>query len=136
MSTMHVQVVTPERVVVSRDADMVIARALDGDIGILPRHIPIVTVLVPGVVRIKGSGGETRIAVSGGFLEVSSDSKVTILAETAEMDHEIDVDRARRARSRAIKRLEEQDKLHVDVKRSEVALRRALARLEASGKDE
>ena len=136
MSAMHVQVVTPERVVVSRDAEMVIARALDGDIGILPRHIPLITVLAPGVVRIKGSGAETSIAVGGGFMEVSADSSVTILAETAELGTEIDIDRARQARDRALKRLAEQDKLHIDVQRSEVALKKALARLEASGRDQ
>jgi F-type H+-transporting ATPase subunit epsilon len=129
---MQVEVITPERVVVSRDGHMVSARALDGEIGILPRHIPIVTVLAPGVVTIKGEGGNTRIAVGGGFLEVSPDSKVTILAETAELAYEIDVDRARRARERARKRLAERDKTEIDVRRSEIALRKALARLEAA----
>ena len=133
---MQVEVITPERMVVSRTGEMVIARALDGDVGILPRHIPIVTVLAPGIVRIKGSGGETRIAVGGGFLEVSPDSKVSILAETAELANEIDVDRARRAKERALKRLAERDKLEIDVRRSEIALQKALARLEAAGKGE
>ena len=137
MSQMQVEVITPERVVVSRNGHMVIARAADGDIGILPRHIPLVTVLAPGVFTIKGDAGNTKIAVSAGFLEVSPDSKVTILAETAELANEVDVDRARRAKERAQKRLAERDKqVNLDVRRSEIALRKALARLEAADVDE
>jgi len=80
---------------------MVSARALDGDIGILPGHIPLVTVIVPGVLRIKDEQGELKVALSAGFLEVGADHKVTILAETAEIGNEIDVERARRAQHRS-----------------------------------
>lgn len=132
MSSMYVEVVTPERKVVSRDCKMVSARALDGDIGILPRHIPLVTVLAPGVVKIKGENDETKLAVSGGFLEVSLDSRVTILAETAEMANEIDVERARKAKQRAEERLAKRDNPEIDALRSEIALRKATARLEAA----
>ena len=110
---MQVEVVTPERKVVSRDCIMVSARAVDGDIGILPRHIPLVTVLAPGVVKIKGETDVTTLAVSGGFLEVSPDSRVTILAETAELSNEIDVERARKARQRAEERLKLRDRKSV-----------------------
>ena len=129
---MHVEVVTPERKVVSRDCIMVSARAVDGDIGILPRHIPLVTVLAPGVVKIKGEGHVSTLAVSGGFLEVSPDSRVTILAETAELSNEIDVERARKARERAEERLKLRGNPEVDALRSEIALRKALIRLEAA----
>ena len=132
MSSMHVEVVTPERKVVSRDCIMVSARAVDGDIGILPRHIPLVTVLAPGVVKIKGEGHVSTLAVSGGFLEVSPDSRVTILAETAELSNEIDVERARKARERAEERLKLRGNPEVDALRSEIALRKALIRLEAA----
>lgn len=129
---MQVEVVTPERKVVSRECKMVSARALDGDIGILPRHIPLVTVLAPGVVKIKGEDDVTTLAVSGGFLEVSPDSRVTILAETAELSNEIDVERARKARQRAEERLGKRGNPDVDALRSEIALRKALVRLEAA----
>lgn len=134
---MQVEVVTPERKVVSRECNMVSARALDGDIGILPRHIPLVTVLAPGVVRIKGEHDVTTLAVSGGFLEVSPDSKVTIMAETAELSNEIDVERARQAKQRAEERLNKRGHPDIDAVRSEIALRKALVRLEAAeGKKE
>lgn len=137
MSTMQVEVVTPERKVVSRECKMVSARALDGDIGILPRHIPLVTVLAPGIVKIKGENDVTTLAVGGGFLEVSPDSKVTIMAETAELSNEIDVERARKAKKRAEERLLLRGNPEVDAMRSEIALRKALARLEAAeGKKE
>lgn len=132
MSTMHVEVVTPERKVVSRECKMVSARALDGDIGILPKHIPLVTVLAPGVVRIKGENDVTTLAVGGGFIEVSPDSKVTILAETAELAGEIDIERARRAKQRAEERLAKRGHPDIDAVRSEIALRKALVRLEAA----
>lgn len=133
MITMHVDVVTPERKVVSRECRQVSARALDGDIGILPRHIPLVTVLVPGIVRIKGESDEIKLAVGGGFLEVGADSKVTILAETAEFAHEIDTERARKAKARAEARLSEKGNPDIDLIRSELALRKAMVRLEAAG---
>ena len=132
MSSMQVEVVTPERKVVSRECTMVSARAVDGDIGILPRHIPLVTVLAPGVVKIKGEGHVSTLAVSGGFLEVSPDSRVTILAETAELSNEIDVERARKARQRAEERLKLRGNPDVDALRSEIALRKAMIRLEAA----
>jgi len=132
MSTMQVEVVTPERKVVSRECKMVSARALDGDIGILPKHIPLVTVLAPGVVRIKGENDVTTLAVGGGFIEVSPDSKVTILAETAELAGEIDIERARRAKQRAEERLAKRGHPEIDAVRSEIALRKALVRLEAA----
>ncbi|MDP3487205.1 MAG: F0F1 ATP synthase subunit epsilon [Bacillota bacterium] len=133
MSSMQVEVVTPERKVVSRECLMVSARAVDGDIGILPRHIPLVTVLAPGVVRIKGENHVSTLAVSGGFLEVSPDSRVTILAETAELSNEIDVERARKAKQRAEDRLGKLGNPEVDAIRSEIALRKAMIRLEAAG---
>lgn len=132
MSSMQVEVVTPERKVVSRNCIMVSARAVDGNIGILPRHIPLVTVLAPGVVKIKGETDVTTLAVSGGFLEVSPDSRVTILAETAELANEIDVERARKARQRAEERLKLRGNPDVDALRSEIALRKAMIRLEAA----
>ncbi|MBS4054173.1 MAG: F0F1 ATP synthase subunit epsilon [Thermaerobacter sp.] len=136
MGTMWVEVVTPERKVVGRECTMVSVRALDGEIGILPGHIPLVTVIVPGVLRIKDEQGEQRIALSAGFLEVGADHKVIILAETAELSSEIDVERARRAKTRAEERLAQKGNPEIDFVRNEMALRKAIARIRAVDRDE
>ncbi len=128
MSKMIVEVVTPERVVYSGEANMVIARGLEGDLGILPNHIPLVTPLKIAPVRIKTEGDkETQIAVSGGFMEVRGD-KVTILAETAELPGDIDVERAKSAKARAEQRLIDKHP-DLDIRRAELALQRATTRL-------
>jgi F-type H+-transporting ATPase subunit epsilon len=133
VSKMTVEVVTPERVVYSGEAKMVIARGVEGDLGILPNHMPLVTPLKIAPVRIKTEGDkETKIAVSGGFMEVRGD-KVTILAETAELPEDIDVERALAAKSRAEKRLIDKHP-DLDIRRAERALQRAIARLQAVDK--
>ncbi|EST55311.1 F0F1 ATP synthase subunit epsilon [Brevibacillus panacihumi W25] len=131
MSKMTVEVVTPERVVYSGQAQMVIARGVQGDLGILPNHMPMVTPLKTAPVQIKVEGDQTlRMAVSGGFMEVRGD-KVTILAETAELPGDIDVERAKAAKERAEKRLAEKYP-EIDFERAERALQRALARLDVT----
>lgn len=131
MSKMTVEVVTPERVVYSGDAKMVIARGVEGDLGILPNHMPLVTPLKVAPVRIQMEGGkETKIAVSGGFMEVRGD-KVTILAETAELPEDIDVARAKAAKERAEKRLIDKHP-DLDLRRAELALQRAMTRLDVA----
>lgn len=131
MSKMTVEVVTPERVVYSGQASMVIARGVQGDLGILPKHMPMVTPLKTAPVQIKVEGDQVvRMAVSGGFMEVRGD-KVTILAETAEMPGDIDVERAKAAKERAEKRLSEKYP-ELDVQRAERSLQRALARLDVT----
>ncbi|MFM1651207.1 F0F1 ATP synthase subunit epsilon [Brevibacillus sp. B_LB10_24] len=128
MSKMTVEVVTPERVVFSGEATMVIARGVAGELGILPNHIPLVTPLKVAPVRVKTTGDkETLIAVSGGFLEVRGD-KVTILAETAELPDDIDVARAQSAKARAEQRLNEKQ-ADLNQRRAELALQRAMTRL-------
>jgi len=131
MSKMTVEVVTPERVVYSGQAEMVIARGVQGDLGILPNHMPLVSPLKIAPVRIKTEGDkEVLMAVSGGFMEVRGD-KVTILAETAELPGDIDVDRAKAAKARAEKRLAEKY-AELDVLRAERALQRAMARIDVT----
>ncbi|WP_019121086.1 F0F1 ATP synthase subunit epsilon [Brevibacillus massiliensis] len=128
MSKMTVEVVTPERVVFSGEATMVIARGVAGELGILPNHIPLVTPLKVAPVRVKTTGDkETLIAVSGGFLEVRGD-KVTILAEAAELPEDIDVARAQAAKTRAEQRLKEKQ-ADLNQRRAELALQRAMTRL-------
>lgn len=131
MSKMTVEVVTPERVVYSGQASMVIARGVQGDLGILPKHMPMVTPLKIAPVQIKVEGDQVvRMAVSGGFMEVRGD-KVTILAETAEMPGDIDVERAKASKGRAEKRLSEKYP-ELDVQRAERSLQRALARIDVA----
>ncbi|MGD8190346.1 F0F1 ATP synthase subunit epsilon [Brevibacillus ginsengisoli] len=131
MSKLTVEVVTPERVVYSGQAKMVIARGVDGDVGILPNHMPLVTPLKIAPVRIISEGDkETQIAVSGGFLEVHGE-KLTILAESAELPEDIDVARAKAAKARAEQRLSEKH-ADLDQRRAEYALQRAINRLDVT----
>lgn len=101
MATMRVGLVSPEEQLWAGDAEMVVARTLDGELGVLAGHTPLLGVLAEGgVVRIKTGSEEITAAVHGGFLSVSSDG-VSVLAETAELAADIDVERARRALSGA-----------------------------------
>src|SRR5438552_3467619 len=98
---LRVQIVTAEREVYAEDAvDMVVAPGAEGVVGILPRHAPLLTTLVPGVVRVKKQGTEESMSVGGGFLQVARD-QVLILADTAERADEIDEARAEEGRRRA-----------------------------------
>lgn len=100
MAKLTVEVVAAEKIVFSGDADMVVAPGVEGVLGILPKHAPLLTMLNPGAVRIKQGDGEIVMAVSGGFLEVNHD-RVDILADSAERAEEIDIARAEEARRRA-----------------------------------
>ncbi len=124
------QVITPDRVVFSGDVQMVSLRGGDGDLGILPRHAPLVTTVKPGLVKVKVAEGEDYIHVTGGFLEVLP-TRITILADAAELSWQIDVERAQRAKERAEARLSQRGE-DVDVARAEAALQRAENRLRAA----
>lgn len=133
-SSLHVDIITPDAKVYSQDdVDMVVARALDGEFGIMKNHTPLVAALDVAPLRIKKGGEETVIAVFGGFLEVK-DNVVTVVARAAEAADYIDVERAMRARDRAMARLEKSDP-DVDRVRAELALQRALLRLRTAGKE-
>ena len=128
MAKLRVELVSPERELWSGEADMVIARTLDGEIGILPGHSPVLGVMVDGsVVRIKPAEDEEAITamVSGGFLSVASD-EVSLLAEYAELGGEIDVNAAREEYERASGE---------DGGAAAAAQRRARARLRAAGQE-
>ncbi|MBE4907777.1 F0F1 ATP synthase subunit epsilon [Bacillus luteolus] len=127
MKTVKVNVVTPDGPVYEADVEMVSAKAQNGELGILPGHIPMVAPLQVGAVRFKNGSNTDLVAVSGGFLEVRPD-QVTILAQAAETPARIDVERAKSAKMRAEQRLQaKQD--NVDFKRAELALKRAINRL-------
>jgi F-type H+-transporting ATPase subunit epsilon len=128
MASMLLEIVTPERKVYSKQVDMVIARGVSGDLGILPNHIPFVTSLKIAPLRIKIDAGDEWIAVNGGFMQVGKD-KVVILAESAELAEDINIDRAESAKGRAQSRIESKQET-IDFKRAEIALQKAVTRLE------
>ncbi|MFD2331399.1 F0F1 ATP synthase subunit epsilon [Cohnella sp. GCM10020058] len=131
MSTLRLEIVTPERTVYDKDVNMVVARGVDGDLGIMPHHIPLVTPLKIAPVKAKIGNNDEFIAVHGGFMEVRKD-KVVILAESAELGGDIDVHRAELAKERAQDRLNHKQ-TEVDHKRAEAALQRALTRIRVGG---
>lgn len=131
MSTLRLEIVTPERIVYEKDVNMVVARGVDGDLGIMPHHIPLVTPLKIAPVKAKIGNNDEYIAVHGGFMEVRKD-KVVILAESAELGSDIDVHRAQQAKERAQDRLNHKQ-TEVDYKRAESALQRALTRIRVGG---
>ncbi len=126
-NTLHVEVVTAERELYNGEADLVSAPGAEGRLGILPRHAPLITTLATGELRIKLGGVEEPLFISGGFLEVRSNT-VTVLADTAEHAEEIDQARAEEARRRAQERLEQAQS---ETERAELlgALERAMSRL-------
>jgi F-type H+-transporting ATPase subunit epsilon len=133
MKTVKVSVVTPDGPVYDSEVEMVSTKAKSGELGILPGHIPLVAPLEISAVRLKKGGNTEYVAVSGGFLEVRPD-QVTILAQSAELASDIDVERALRAKERAEQRMHEQRAEHIDFKRAELALQRAINRLAVSEK--
>ncbi|MDG2300550.1 MAG: ATP synthase F1 subunit epsilon [Acidimicrobiales bacterium] len=122
---LRVELVSPERIVYEGEAELVIARTTDGEIGFQPDHVPFVGNLVPSVVRIALSGGGVQhIAVHSGFVEVS-DNHVALLSDVAELAENIDADRARNALDRARETLagdSENEEAADAMKRAEVRL--------------
>ena len=127
MATVHVELVSVERLLWSGDATMVIARTTEGELGVLPGHAPLLGELAPGgIVRIQQEGGEEMVfAVHGGFLSVTEDG-VSVLAELAERSDEVDVARAQQALDRARAAGEDDDE-------AAAAASRAMSRLRAAG---
>ena len=123
------EVVTPEAVVVSEEAKIVMAPGILGEFGVLPGHTPFLTTLNVGRIRyLDADGKEHLVFVSGGFAEALPD-KVTILAESAEKRKDIDMERAKKAMERAEKRLAEKGREEVDYARARAALQRAMHRI-------
>ncbi len=132
MAGIHCEIITAERVVFKNDVDMVVAPGIDGQLGILPHHAPLMTALTIGELVLHKAGEEdTIVAIGGGFMEVGPEH-VTILADSAERAEEIDEARAEAARRRAeatmsLARGEEEDKT-----RAQAALRRSMLRLKVA----
>jgi F-type H+-transporting ATPase subunit epsilon len=130
---LELEVVTPDRLVAREMVDIVMAVGALGEFGILPNHIPFLTTLQPGELRYRKDNQLEYMAITGGFAEIS-DNKVTILAEAAERAREIDIDRAKRAKERAEKRLAMAKTEANDYLRAEAALKRSLIRLNIAEK--
>jgi F-type H+-transporting ATPase subunit epsilon len=134
MGELYLEVVTPDKVVVSRKVDIVVAPGTEGEFGILEGHVPFLSGLIPGEFRFTADGQTERYAVMSGFAEVSND-KVSVLVDAAESAREIDLERASQALERARERLEkERGAEDVDFLRAEGALRRALTRIKVAEK--
>jgi F-type H+-transporting ATPase subunit epsilon len=128
MSKIKLDIVTMERLLISEDVDYVSAPAVDGIVGILPKHAPLLTALSFGELRYKKGSAEYSFVIGGGFMEVRPD-KVTVLADVAEQADEIDEKRAEAARRHAQESLKEKPRTSVDYIALENALRRAEVRL-------
>jgi len=132
MAKLNLEIITAERIVYSEDVDVVVAPGIEGELGILPQHAPLMTMLHPGELRVRQDGEESSVFVSGGFLEVLAD-KVTVLADTAERAEEIDIARAEEAKTRAQQRME-LPRTEVDYARVQAAMLRSLMRLKVAQK--
>ncbi|MDM7202956.1 MAG: F0F1 ATP synthase subunit epsilon [Thermodesulfobacteriaceae bacterium] len=130
MARILLEVITPEKVVVTEEVDIVTAPGVEGEFGVLANHAPMVAAIKIGPLRYRVGEKEEWVAVSGGFCEISQ-NKITFLVEAAERAYEIDVERALRAKERAEKRIQEyQAKLaEIDYARARASLQRALTRL-------
>ena len=104
MAPMRLEIITAEQEVYSQDVDALVAPGIEGQLGILPHHAPLMTVLQPGEIMIRQDGEESYLAVTGGFMEVLG-NKVTILADACERSDEINEERAQAAVERARERL-------------------------------
>ncbi len=125
-NTFKVSIITPERTFYEGEAEMVEFNTVEGQIGVYPKHIPLTTVIAPGICTIHEGEGQKRAAIHAGLAEILPD-KVTLLAEIAEWPDEIDLERARSAEDRARERLANKAG-DVDLLRAEIALKKALVR--------
>lgn len=127
----RLEVITPERIVMSDEVEFVVVPGVEGELGVLANHAPMIAGLRIGVIRyFNDEGQERHLAMGGGFVEVL-ENEVTVLAETAEQGNEIDILRAKAAKERAERRLSERAE-QINYARAQMALQRALARIRAA----
>lgn len=127
-----VQIITPDRIFYEGEATMIEFNTEAGEIGVYPKHIPLTTVITPGVVTIHEESGEKKAAVHAGFAEILPD-RVSIMAEIAEWADEIDLERAEEAKKRAEERISQKAE-STDMDRAELALKKAVVRIKLAGK--
>lgn len=128
---LQLEIVTPDRVVLSTEAEYVSLPGVEGEFGILPGHIPFFAALKPGCMHYVREGKSIYATICGGFAEVM-DNKVRVLANAGELASEIDVDRAEAALKRARERLSAGKQDNINIARAEAGLQRALVRLQAA----
>jgi F-type H+-transporting ATPase subunit epsilon len=131
-STIRLELVTPERLVLSEEVDEVVLPGYEGEFGVLPGHTQYLAILNIGMLWYRKGSAVTRIALGGGFAEVNHD-RVVVMADTAERSDEIDVERAHRARDRAEARLKELSMDDDTYAKAHAELERALVRMAAGG---
>jgi len=125
---LHLEIVTPERLAYSEDVDSVTLPGVEGELGVLPGHAPLVSILGVGELRIKRAGTEESFAIVGGFLQVRPD-KVVVMAETADLASEIDLEKAQEARREAERAIESGFHEAADLSIARAALQQALLRI-------
>jgi F-type H+-transporting ATPase subunit epsilon len=125
---LHLEIVTPERLAYEDEVDMVLVPGIDGELGILPHHTPLVSLLGVGELRIRKGGAEESFAIVGGFLQVRPD-KVVVMAETADLASDIDLERAQEARREAERALETGYHEGADLSAARAQLQQALLRI-------
>lgn len=126
--TLRLEIVTPEKLAYADDVDSVVCPGVEGELGILPHHAPLLTTLGYGELRIRKGGREEYFAIAGGFLQVRPD-KVVVMAETADMSSEIDLQRAMAAKAEAERALEAGFVEPADLSMARAQLQRALLRI-------
>ena len=132
MNTISITIVTPNGIVYEGNVEMISVRAIAGDMGILPNHIPIVAPLKISAVKLNHDSIEEHVAVSGGFIEVRRGSAVTIITEAAEKQEDIDVERAQKAKESAQEKLSGFNEKTVESAEAEKELQRAENRLQVA----
>jgi len=133
---LHLEVVTPEKVMVSQEVDIVVAPGSMGEFGVLEGHVPFLSGIEPGELRFSNDNQTERFLVTTGFSEVSDD-KVSVLVDAAEKATEIDLERARKAMERARERMaNKRGGEDIDFTRAEMALKRAVVRIRISEKQD
>lgn len=131
MTRLYLKVVTPDKLFFEGDIDMLVARTIEGDVGILLNHSPLVTILDIGRLVIK-NGDERKVAAcAGGYIDVRNNN-ITVVSDACEWEDEIDINRAERAKERASKKLEDKD---TDTFKAELALKKAINRINVGNKN-
>lgn len=132
MNALHLEIVTPDRLVLATEASYVSLPGVEGDFGILPGHIPFFAALKVACMHYEAEGKTTWVCTTGGFAEIA-DNHVQVLVDTAELADDIDIGRAESAFRRAEERLKQaKSNADINVTRAEAALERALVRLHAA----
>ena len=131
MTRLYLKVVTPDKLFFEGEIDMLVARTIEGDVGILLNHSPLVTILDIGRLVIK-DGDERKVAAcAGGYIDVRNNN-ITVVSDACEWEDEIDINRAERAKERASKKLEDKD---TDTFKAELALKKAINRINVGNKN-